>query len=281
MPELLVSPEWLHENLDAVRVVDASWYLPAQGRDAKAEYREGHIPGAVYFDIDAIADTSSELPHMLPAPEKFAEAAGALGLSETSTIVVYDGMGLFSAPRVWWTLKTFGAREVRILEGGMPAWKAAGYPLEAPAPSPSPARFTPRLDAAGVADIERVRGTLNGSGEQVVDARPAARFRGEAAEPRAGLKSGHIPGSRNLPFDALFAEGEPQRLVGQDRIRALFEAAGVDWQKPVVTSCGSGVTAAILSFALAAAGKEDTAVYDGSWTEWGGRTDTPVERGEA
>jgi len=281
MPELLVSPAWLHENLDAVRVVDASWYLPAQERDPKAEYREGHIPGAVYFDIDAIADTSSDLPHMLPEPEKFAEAAGALGLSESDTIVVYDGMGLFSAPRVWWTLKIFGARDVRVLDGGLPAWKAAGYRLSTEMPSPARASFTPSFDPSGVADIERVRGSLNGSGEQVVDARPGARFRGEAAEPRPGLKSGHIPGSRSLPFDALLASGEPQRLAEPESIRRAFEEAGVDWQKPVLTSCGSGVTAAILSFALTAAGKDDTAVYDGSWTEWGGRADTPVERGEA
>ncbi|WP_034491953.1 3-mercaptopyruvate sulfurtransferase [Afifella pfennigii] len=281
MSDLLVSPKWLHAHLDEVRVVDASWYLPAQNRDAKAEYAAGHIPGAVYFDIDAIADRSTDLPHMLPDPDAFAAAAGALGLSEGDTIVVYDGMGLFSAPRVWWTLKVFGARQVRILEGGLPAWKAAGYRLSSEAPQPTPKRFHPRFLQAAVADLGRVRRSLNGSGEQIVDARPAGRFRGEEPEPRPGLKSGHIPGSKCLPFDALFAEGEPQRLVEAARIRAIFEAAGVDWDKPVVTSCGSGVTAAILSFALVAAGKADTALYDGSWTEWGGRDDTPVEQGPA
>ncbi|MBK1624861.1 3-mercaptopyruvate sulfurtransferase [Afifella marina] len=280
MGTMLVSPKWLNEHLadEKVKVVDASWYLPAHARDAKAEYQAGHIPGAVYFDIDRIADPDTELPHMLPSRETFAQAAGKLGLSEKDTIIVYDGMGCFSAPRVWWTLKTFGATDVRLLDGGLPAWRAAGLPLETETPSPPETTFTVRFDRDAVADLERVRNAIVNKNAQVVDARPATRFSGEAAEPRPGLKSGHMPGSFNLPFGALFAE-DGKSLAEPGTIRRLFEQAGVDWHRPIITSCGSGVTAAVLSFALATAGKRDVALYDGSWAEWGGRTDTPIERG--
>jgi thiosulfate/3-mercaptopyruvate sulfurtransferase len=261
-----------------VKVVDASWYLPAQNRDAKAEYAAGHIPGAVFFDIDAVADRTTDLPHMLPEPGAFAQSAGALGLSETDTIVVYDGMGLFSAPRVWWTLRMFGARDVKVLDGGLPAWKNAGYPLESSAPAPAISVFEPAFAADGVRDFEAVRTAL-ANGETVVDARSAPRFRGEEQEPRAGVRPGHMPGARNVHYTAL---ADPQgRLVAPDRIRQIFEDAGVDLSSPVVTTCGSGITAAVLLFALARIGKEDVSLYDGSWADWGARPDAPISTGRA
>jgi thiosulfate/3-mercaptopyruvate sulfurtransferase len=280
MSAFLVSPEWLRDRLGApnVKVVDASWHLPAQNRDAQAEFRAGHIPGAVFFDIDAIADRSTDLPHMLPSAAEFSAAAGALGLSERDTIVVYDGAGLFSAARVWWTLRAFGATEVRVLDGGLPAWKRAGFLLERGDVEPRPAQFHAALDRSAVRDIGQVRAALASGAETVVDARSAERFRGEAPEPRPGLSSGHMPGARNLPFDRLVEEG---RLVAPARIRALFEEAGVDLDRPITTSCGSGVTAALLLFALENIGKSDVAVYDGSWTEWASRPDAAIAKGPA
>jgi thiosulfate/3-mercaptopyruvate sulfurtransferase len=278
--ELLASPAWLHAHLGdpAVKVVDASWYLPAQNRDAKAEYRSGHIPGAVFFDIEAVADRSTSLPHMLPSAEAFAAAAGTLGLSERDTLIIYDGIGLFSAPRVWWTFRVFGARDVRVLDGGLPAWKAAGLPLEAGEASPSPAHFRAARNEDMIRDIRAVAEALENGSAQVVDARSAARFRGEAPEPRPGLPSGHMPGSHNLPFDRL-AEGG--KLLPPERIRALFEAAGVDLARPVVTSCGSGVTAAVLALGLARIGKRDVALYDGSWAEWASKPEARIATGDA
>lgn len=280
MSDLLVSPDWLKARLGdpSVKVVDGSWYLPAQNRDAKAEYRAGHIPGAVFFDIDAIADTSTDLPHMLPDEAAFAAAAGALGLSDTDTIVVYDGMGFFSAPRVWWTLRVFGAKDISVLDGGLPAWDKAGCPKEAGAATPKPARFAASFSPRQVRDFDGVRDAL-ARGETVVDARSAPRFRGEEPEPREGLPAGHMPGAKNVHYAALTdADG---RLVASERIRALFEEAKVDLSSPVVTTCGSGITAANLLFALARIGKDDVAVYDGSWTEWGSRPGAPVAKGPA
>jgi thiosulfate/3-mercaptopyruvate sulfurtransferase len=279
MSDLLVAPEWLKAHLadPKVKVVDASWYLPAQNRDAKAEFRAGHIPSAVFFDIDAIADRSTDLPHMLPDAVDFEKAAGALGLSESDTIVVYDGLGLFSAPRVWWTLRTFGANDVRVLDGGFPAWTSAGYPTEAGEAKPKPARFTAQFAPEAVRDYEAVRDAL-ARGNTVVDARSAPRFRGELPEPRAGVASGHMPGARNLHYDMLAEDG---RLVAPAKMRALFEQANVDLSEPVITTCGSGITAAVLLFALASIGKHDVTLYDGSWAEWGSREGASIATGPA
>ena len=275
-----VTARWLADRLGepSLSVVDGSWYLPSAGRDPEAEFKAGHIPGAVRFDLDKIADLSSGLPHMLPSPEAFAAAVGALGISERHTIVVYDGAGLFSAPRVRWTFRFMGATDVRVLEGGLPAWVAAGLPLETSGPKPEPEQFVARLDRAAVRTLGEMVETAASGAAQIVDARPADRFRGEAAEPRPGLRSGHIPGSRNLPASALVTDG---RLKAPDVIASLFAESGIDPAQPVITSCGSGVTAAILALGLETIGAKDIALYDGSWAEWGGRADVPIETGPA
>lgn len=277
---VFVSTQWLADHLNApdVVVVDGSWYLPAHARDPHAEYAAGRIPGALRFDIDAVKDTASPLPHMLPRPEAFAATVGGMGIGDGMRIVVYDGLGMFSAPRVRWTFKTFGAKDVVILEGGFPKWQAEGRAIEEGPPRSRAARpFTARLDHSAVADAEDVSRALSNGTIQIVDARPGDRFRGEAAEPRAGVRSGHMPGALNVPVTAIMEKGE---LKSPEAIAAAFAEAGVDLDKPLITSCGSGVTAAILSAALETIGKPGRALYDGSWAEWGS-SDRPLATGPA
>ena len=279
MTDPLVSTAWLADHLgDAdLRIVDASWWMPAEDRSGAVEFREAHVPGAVFFDIDAIADRAVDLPHMLPAPEAFAEAAGALGLAREATIVVYDTVGVRASARVWWTLRVMGYRKVFVLDGGLKAWRAEGRPLESGEPQPVATTVTPAFDAALVRSLTDMRRLVGGTSAQVVDARGAARFRGEAPEPRAGLRSGHMPGALNVPFDSLL--NPDGRMKPAADLTPIFDAARVDLDQPIVTSCGSGVTASVVTLALARLGRDRVAVYDGSWTEWGGLADVPVVTG--
>ena len=277
---IFVTAEWLEaeRNKPDLVVVDGSWYLPAMNRDGRAEYHAAHIPGAVYFDIDEVKDINSTLPHMLPPPEVFALHMARLGISDGQRIVVYDGAGLFSAPRVWFSFKVFGAKDVFILEGGFPAWRAKNYPVESGSVARAPGNFTPKFSPELVADLERVDQSLQAGTAQIVDARPAARFRGEAPEPRPGVASGHIPGSINVPSDQVVTNG---KLAPPEQIKKVFDEAGLDPDKPIIASCGSGVSAAILWVALETIGRKPAAIYDGSWSEWGTNPNMPVATGPA
>lgn len=278
-PKTLVSTDWLARHLrdPDLRVLDASWYLPAQNRDARAEYAAAHIPGARFFDIDEISDQRSSLPHMAPPPEKFISRLRAMGVGDGHQVVVYDGAGIFSAARVWWTFRLMGKTDVAVLDGGFPKWQAEGREIEDMPPVVRDRHITVSRQNHLVKDVTQVAHAAKLGEAEILDARSAPRFRGEAPEPRAGLRSGHIPGSKNIPFgDVLNPDGTMKPPAA---LREVFEAAGVDLGKPAITTCGSGVTAAVLSLALERMGHRNHSLYDGSWAEWGMYDDLRVATG--
>ncbi|WP_372004428.1 3-mercaptopyruvate sulfurtransferase [Tistrella mobilis] len=279
-PDALVSTAWLADHLDApdVRVVDASWFFPQEGRDPRAEHAKLRIPGAVFFDIDEIADTTSHLPHMLPAPEKFSSRVRRLGLGDGVKIVVYDAIGLRSAARAWWMFRVFGHEDVAVLDGGLPKWLAEGRPVVEERPEPPRERhFTARVNNLLVKDRHQVARAIADGRTQLVDMRPADRFRGEAPEPRPGVRAGHVPGALNLPYTE-FLDPMSGTVLDADRLEARILAAGIDPSKPVIAMCGSGVTAGMLALAMYLLGKRDVPVYDGSWADWGSDESLPIER---
>lgn len=282
MPEtspFIVDADWLEQRLGTpgLSIVDASWYLPAQKRDARAEYDAAHIPGAIFFDQDVVVDPDSPLPHTLPRPEVFAQHVGSMGISADDTIVVYDGPGMFAAPRVWWMFRVMGVFQVYVLDGGFDGWKTEGRPVTAERTKIAPCVFFANFDEERVADLAEMRRIVKTGESQIADARPAGRFQGVEPEPRAGVRSGHMPGAKSVPALTLSENG---KLLPVNRLREVLENAGIDLSKPVVTSCGSGITAAAITLALESVGHTDNKLYDGSWTEWGGRSDTPVETGK-
>lgn len=278
----IVETDWLADHLNApdLLILDGSWHLPTSGRDARAEYNAEHIPGALFFDIDDLTDEKSPLPHMLPSSVKFASRMKKMGVGDGMRIVVYDTYGLFSAARVWWTFRAMGHNDVAVLNGGLKKWKAEGRDIEDMPPMQRTARhFTPRVQSELIRDMDDMKAYVEKGNMQIVDARPAGRFEGREPEPRPGLRGGHMPGARNVPSAAILnADGT---LKSRDELIALFKGAGIDPAGPVVTTCGSGVTAAMLSLALAVAGQTNAAVYDGSWAEWGQDNGLPVATGPA
>ena len=279
MSDPLVSTAWLAERLGDpdVRIIDGSWWMPADARSGRAESLTAHIPGAVFFDIDEIADHATELPHMLPSPEAFAQAAGRLGLRRDATIVAYDTYGVRAAARVWWTLRVMGFEKVFVLDGGLRAWQAEGRPVERGEAVAQPTTVSHAFEPALLRNVDQVRALIGSKAAQIDDARGGPRIRGEVPEPRAGLRSGHMPGAHNVPFDSLLESDG--RMKPASELEPIFRQAGVDLDQPVVTTCGSGSTASGLALALARRGRDRAAVYDGSWTEWGGLADTPVVTG--
>lgn len=279
--DALVTTDWLERELGAsdLRIVDATKFMPGSDRDARAEYEAGHIPGAVFMDLGDLVDAGSDIENMAPPPEKFASRMQSLGLGDGSRIVLYDDSPLNSGARGWWLLKLFGAHDVALLDGGLAKWKAEGRPLEMGKQALRHRHFTVWRDAKAVRTKQQITDNLNSKAEQLVDARPAARFTGEERDPRPGMAPGHIPGSRNLPHQQLFHEDGSWKQG--DELRAAFEAAGVDLDKPLVATCGSGMTASVIAFGAHLLGKEDVAVYDGSWNEWGADPETAKSTGPA
>jgi thiosulfate/3-mercaptopyruvate sulfurtransferase len=278
-PRTLVSTEWLGAHLEDpdLRILDASWYLPQMARDARAEYAAAHIPGARFFDIDEMSDHRSALPHMAPPPEKFISRMRAMGVGDGHQVVVYDGMGIFSAARVWWTFRLMGKTDVAVLDGGLPKWRAEGRPLEDMPPVLRDRHMTVQRQAGLGKDVTQVAQASKLGDHEILDARSPGRFRGDEPEPRPGLRCGHIPGSRNVPFQTLLNPDGTMKDAAA--LRAVFDAAGVDLARPVITSCGSGVTAAIINLALERIGHRDHALYDGSWAEWGMYDDLKIAKG--
>ena len=279
-PKTLVSTDWLARHLKDpdLRILDASWYLPDQGRDGRAEYEAGHIPGARFFDIDDVSDARSSLPHMDPPVEKFMSRLRAMGVGDGHQVVVYDGAGLMSAARVWWLFRLMGKEDIAVLDGGFPKWQAEGREVEDLPPVVRDRHMTVRRQAHLVRDVTQVSAASKLRDAEILDARAPGRFRGEAPEPRPGLRSGHIPGSKNVHYATLL--NADATMKDPAALRAVFDAAGVDLTKPAITTCGSGVTAAIISLALERIGKRDHSLYDGSWSEWGQFPTLPVATGD-
>jgi len=278
-PKTLVSVGWLKDRLNDpdIKVLDASWHMPAANRDASAEYAEGHIPGAGFFDIDLVSDAASPLPHMLPTADAFAKAAGALGIANTDQVVIYDTVGLFSAARAWWMFQAMGHRNIAVLNGGLPAWVAAGGDVTQNAPSIVPTVFAAQLDANAVTGLEAMKAASADASHTILDARPTGRFDGSLPEPRPGLPSGHMPNATSLPFSSVVSGDGALKPV--EDLRALFSDLAIADGRKVITTCGSGVTAAILTLALARIGLDRTSLYDGSWTQWASQSDCPIETG--
>lgn len=273
----IVTADWLEEHLHdpGLIIIDGSWYLPAQGRNAREEYNKAHIPGAIFFDHDVVVDPDSDLPHTIPSPTIFEEHASAMGIGRHDTIVIYDGPGLFTAPRVWWLFRVFGAEKVFVLDGGFDRWQEAGRPVTDEPTKIAASAFIPNYDDGQVVKLHGMMGLVSSGIGQIVDARSNGRFTGSDAEPREGMRSGHMPGAINLPFSELAENGSLKDL---DALKQIIADSGLDLTKPIVTTCGSGVTAAVINLALTSLGREDSRLYDGSWSEWGSREDTAVEK---